>query len=45
VPIGVGGAIGAPLAAQGIVALIGRDVLQHCTLHYNGFTGEITLAI
>ena len=38
-------AIGAALQAQGIIALIGRDYLQHCTLHYNGFTGEITLAI
>ena len=38
-------AIGANLAPQGIVALIGRDYLQHCTLFYNGFTGEITLSI
>jgi predicted aspartyl protease len=38
-------AIGANLAPQGIVALIGRDYLQHCTLFYNGITGEITLAI
>ena len=38
-------AIGAHLQAQGIIALIGRDYLQHCTLHYNGVTGEITLAI
>jgi predicted aspartyl protease len=38
-------AIGAALAAQGLLALIGRDVLQHCTLHYNGVTGEITLSI
>jgi predicted aspartyl protease len=38
-------AIGANLTPQGIVALIGRDYLQHCTLFYNGFTGEITLSI
>ncbi len=38
-------AIGAALAAQGLLALIGRDVLQHCTLFYNGITGEITLSI
>ena len=38
-------AIGAPLAAQGLLLLIGRDVLQHCTLVYNGLAGEITLAI
>lgn len=38
-------AIGANLAAQGLVALIGRDYLQHCTLFYNGLTGEITLSI
>jgi predicted aspartyl protease len=38
-------AIGAALAPQGLLALIGRDVLQHCTLFYNGITGEITLSI
>jgi predicted aspartyl protease len=38
-------AIGAALAAQGLLALIGRDVLQHCTLFYNGLTGEITLSV
>jgi len=38
-------AIGANLTPQGIVALIGRDYLQHCTLFYNGLTGEITLSI
>jgi len=38
-------AIGAALAAQNLLALIGRDVLQHCTLFYNGITGEITLSI
>ena len=43
--INVPRAIGAALAAQGIVALIGRDFLQHCTLFYNGITGAITLSI
>lgn len=38
-------AIGAALAAQGILALIGRDVLQICTLFYNGPAGTISLAI
>lgn len=38
-------AIGAALSPQGLLALIGRDVLQHCTLFYNGITGEITLSI
>lgn len=38
-------AIGANLQVQGIIALIGRDYLQHCTLHYNGITGAITLSI
>ena len=37
--------IGAALAAQGLIALIGRDVLQHSTLFYNGLTGQITLAL
>jgi len=38
-------AIGAALGAQGLIALIGRDVLQHCTLFYNGITGSFTLSI
>ncbi len=38
-------AIGAALQAQNIIALIGRDFLQHCTLFYNGVTGEITLSL
>lgn len=38
-------AIGAELASQGIISLIGRDVLQFCTLFYNGLTGEMTLSI
>ncbi len=43
--INVDRAVGAPLAAQGLLVLIRRDVLQHCTLHYNGLSGEITLAM
>jgi len=38
-------AIAAPLAAQGLIALIGRDVLRHCTLFYNGPAGAISLAL
>jgi hypothetical protein len=38
-------AIGAALKAQGLVALLGRDVLSHCTFIYNGLAGEITLCI
>jgi predicted aspartyl protease len=45
ITVNVPRAIGANLAPQGFVALIGRDYLQHCTLFYNGITGEITLSI
>ena len=38
-------AIAAPLAAQGLLVLIGRDVLQHCTLFYNGPTGSFSLSV
>ena len=38
-------AIGAALAAQGILVLLGRDVLQHCVLVYNGTAGSISLSI
>jgi predicted aspartyl protease len=38
-------AVGAPLEFQGLLALIGRDVLQRCTLFYNGPIGAITLSI
>lgn len=38
-------AMGANLAPQKLVALIGRDFLQHCTLFYNGPAGAITLAL
>jgi predicted aspartyl protease len=35
-------AIAANLTAQGLLLLIGRDVLQHCTFIYNGLAGSIT---
>jgi predicted aspartyl protease len=38
-------AIGAPLGAQGLIALLGRDVLQHCTPFYNGPGGSISLSL
>jgi len=38
-------AIGVPLAVQGLQVLIGRDLLQHCTLFSNGVTGSFTLSI
>ena len=38
-------AIAAPLAAQGLAVLIGRDVLQHCTLFYNGPAGSFSLSV
>jgi hypothetical protein len=30
---------------QGIHGLIGRDVLQHMLLVYNGYSGDFTLAV
>ncbi len=38
-------AIGVPLAAQGIEVLIGRDLLEHCTVFYNGIMGSFILSI
>ena len=38
-------AVGAALKAQGLIALLGRDILAHCTLFYNGAAGEITLSV
>lgn len=38
-------AIGAPLEAQRLIALIGRDVLANFILIYNGSQGEFTLCI
>lgn len=42
--INVDRAVGVSLDNQGIIALIGRDFLAHCTLHYNGTTGTFTIA-
>lgn len=46
-PIQINGprTIGVELQAQGLLALIGRDLLSACTLHYNGPTGGFTLSI
>jgi predicted aspartyl protease len=38
-------AMGANLASQGLLALIGRDVLALFTMFYNGPTGQITLSL
>lgn len=38
-------AMGASLQPQGLIALIGRDVLVHCTLYYNGYSGAVTLSV
>lgn len=37
--------MGAALKEQGLLMLIGRDLLAHCVLIYNGLTGQITLSI
>lgn len=37
--------MGAALKEQGLLMLLGRDLLQRCTLFYNGGTGQITLSI
>ena len=38
-------AVGAALKAQGLMVLIGRDVLQSCILVYNGPAGQFTLTL
>ena len=38
-------AMGAHLAPQGLIALIGRDVMRHGTLFYNGMDGTVSFAI
>ncbi len=38
-------AMGANLAPQGLIAIIGRDILQVCTMFYNGGAGQITLSL
>ena len=37
--------VGANLAHQGLLVLIGRDVLQRCNLFYNGPLGQFTLSL
>jgi predicted aspartyl protease len=37
--------MGAALASQGLLVIIGRDVLQVCNLFYNGPAGQFTLAL
>jgi predicted aspartyl protease len=37
-------AIGANLANQELIALLGRDLLQNFTVFYNGVVGEVTLS-
>ena len=38
-------AVGVVLGVQGCIALIGRDMLQFCTLHYNDPAATLTLSI
>jgi hypothetical protein len=38
-------AIGVPLASQGIIALIGRDVLKDSILIYNGPAGQFSFTV
>jgi hypothetical protein len=38
-------AIGAPLKVQGLIAIIGRDILQICCLIYNGSIGQFTICL
>ena len=45
IEINLGRAMGANLKPQGLVALIGRDVMRQWTLFYNGLTGEITISM
>jgi hypothetical protein len=37
--------MGAALAAQGLLVLIGRDILTRCNLFYNGPIGQFTLSL
>lgn len=38
-------AYGATLASQGLIALIGRDILAQCMFTYNGSDGSFSIAI
>jgi hypothetical protein len=41
----IGRTLGASLRAQGFDALIGRDILDRCTLIYSGALGQISLCV
>ena len=43
--INIENAMGVNLNSQGIIALIGRDVMKHGTLFYNGVDGSLSFAI
>jgi len=43
--IDVSPVIGADLRPQGIIALIGRDILSHLLMIYHGLGGRVTLSI
>ena len=45
ITISVNRAFGANLAIQGLIALIGRDLLAQCVLVYNGLDGSFSLSI
>ncbi len=45
ITVNVENGMGANLATQGLIALIGRDILQHGTLFYNGLDGSVSFAI
>jgi len=38
-------AMGVRIKNQGIIVLVGRDLLQHCLLVYNGTDGTVSLAM
>lgn len=44
-PLQYNSVLGSPLAAQGIIALIGRDILANCILIYNGKLGHFSLSL
>ena len=42
--IDVNGTVGADLKPMGLLALIGRDLLQHCTFVFDGKAGRYSLS-
>ena len=40
----LGPLIGVQMTGQNLISLIGRDVLRHCVLVYNGPMGSYTIA-